>query len=163
MAAGKFLVTTKAKEYIGDNTIDLDHATAGGGYKARLVNKATDGVTNILGLDLVATSWVATSPSSNGGATDVSLGSGYTWTASGTTLMWDCPTSLVWTAAGGTMSATHVVIFADYQTSPVDPVVCVAPLNQGTTAGVDVTSGNTLTVTFATSGIIRLSGATSAT
>ena len=57
------------------------------------------------------------------------------------------------------MVAKYAIIYDDSVTSPAtDALLCYCDLNTGGT-GISVASGNTLTITFAASGILKLTGA----
>jgi|DEB0MinimDraft_3_1074331.scaffolds.fasta_scaffold00312_2 hypothetical protein len=152
MAAGNWILYTKFKEYMADGTIDLDTHT----FKVHLVNGYTPALTH----QLLATAAIATAPSSNGGATDFTL-TGVTWAATGTSMKFDSSATATWTATGGTLNATHAIIFDDTSTGVADALVGYCDLNTSTTGPVAVTAGNTLSISFAANGIFQLSGATS--
>lgn len=153
MAAGDWILYTAFKERALDGTIDLDNHT----FKIRIV----DGYTPSLTHQNLATAAIATAPAANGASAgnDFTL-TGVTWAATGTTMRFDSSATATWTATGGSITGSHAIIYDDTPTSPADPLVGYVDLATGAT-GVTVTVGNTLSISFPTSGIFTLGGATS--
>ena len=151
MAAGDWILYTSFKEYMADGTIDLDTNT----FKIRIL----DGYTPSLAHDALATAAVATAPAANGASpgADFTL-TGVTWAATGTSMRFDSSATASWTATGGSITGSHAVLYDD--TSTTDKLVGYVDLATGAT-GVTVTAGNALSISFPTSGIFTLGGATS--
>lgn len=156
MAAGKWKLYDKAKEYMADGTFDLDATT---NWKMALFlstsNANTLTNTNDVYGDLT---------------NEVANGSGYTtggvaltnitWTESSGTITFDCDNA-VWTASGGSITARFAVIYQDATLNgAVKPLLCVSLLDT-TPADVTATTGNTLTIAINASGVFTLSGANS--
>lgn len=159
MAWDNWKVYTKAKEYIADNTIDLDNGGSGD-FKIILL---TSGHTPSLALQHLATSQIATAGKrcTNGGGTAQGIGIA-TWTPTGTSMKFSSAvTGLSWTATTGGFSAAYAILYADYVASPTDPLACYVGLTSDG-SGVSVSAGNTFTLNLATGApIFTLSGATS--
>tara|TARA_R110002096_G_scaffold117444_1_gene254591 strand:+ start:79 stop:507 length:429 start_codon:yes stop_codon:yes gene_type:complete len=142
MAADAWVIHDRFKEYMGDNTIDMD----GDAWEVRLYTSASNIATTSIGDATTATNELS--------------GSGYTaQTVAGT---WNRVTSTVtfdsadaaYTASGGSITARFAAVI-DTTTTP-DEVVCHSLLDN-TPADVTVTDGNTLTVQMNASGIFTLS------
>lgn len=147
MAAGSWKIYNKAKQYIGDGTIDLDtHA-----FKVALARATyTPALThNIL-------SQVTQTPNGNGYTTGgVSLTS-VTWTETNGLLTFDSADPS-WTASGGSIIARYAVLYDDTTTSPVDALVAYCLLDT-TPADVTIADGNTLTLQISANGYFTVSG-----
>lgn len=143
MAADAWQFYDTFKEYMADNTIDLD------------------GDTFIMGL-VTSTYTFSASHSTISDITNELSGSGYardtlvaSWVRSGGTVTFDSDDG-VFTASGGPITARRAFIFDDTPTSPADPLVCSSLLDNAP-ADVSVTDGNTLTIQINASGIFTLS------
>jgi hypothetical protein len=149
MAADAWVLHDKAKEYLGDGTIDLDNDT----FKMALFLSTSNIATTTI--DALAT---ATNEHSNangyttGGETLTSV----TWTeASAGVMRFDCD-NVVWTASGGSITARFAGIYDDTVSSPVaDPILCHSLLDNAP-ADVQATDGNTYTVSINASGVFTL-------
>ena len=147
MAAGNWIAFDSFKEYMGDNTIDMDGDT----FKIQLHNTTW---TPSLSADLVRadlSNELSTADGyTAGGAT---LGS-VTWSKSGSTVTFDAADP-AWTITGSGITIRYAVIYSD--TAANDELVAYCDLygaNQAIPAG-------TFTITLNASGIITLSGAES--
>lgn len=146
MAADAWVLHDKAKEYMGDGTIDLDGDT----FKVKLVSSASNAATT--SVDGVAS---LTNEISGNGYAEATLSS-VTWTESSGTVTFDAA-NLVWTASGGSIVARYAVIYDDTVTTPVaDPIIAHCLLDN-TPADVTATDGNTLTLEINASGIFASS------
>jgi hypothetical protein len=141
MAADAWVIHDRSKEYMGDNTIDMDGDT----FEMRLYTSASNIATTSVGDATTATSEV----SGNGYAADVLA---TTWTSSGGTTTWDSDDG-AYTASGGSITARFAAVI-DTTTTP-DEVVCHSLLDDAP-ADVTVTDGNTLTIQINASGINTL-------
>lgn len=154
MAAGKWKVYAKAKQYIGDGTHDLDATT---NWKMALF-QSTSNCDTLTSHDTYSdlTNEVAGSFGYTTGGVALT---GITWTESGGTVTFDCDNA-AWTASGGAITARFAVIYRDATVnSIVKPLLCVCLLDT-TPADVTVTDTNTLTIAINASGVFTLSGAT---
>ena len=152
MAVGNVILFDSFKEWMGDNTIDMD-ADA---FKVQLHTSTF--VPNIGTMTVRAdlTNELTTQFGYTvGGA---ALGTP-TWVKSGSTVTFDGD-DVVWNAAGGDIVARYAVIYDDTTAAPLDALVGYVLLD--TTPG-DVTAvdGNPLTIQWNASGILTLSGAIS--
>jgi hypothetical protein len=138
MAADAWVFHDRFKEFMGDNTIDMDNDT----FEMRLYTSASNIATTSVGDATTATNEV----SGNGYAADVLV---TTWTRSGGTVTWDSDDGS-YTASGGSITARYAAII-DTTTTP-DEVVCHSLLDNAP-ADVTVTDGNTLTIQINASGI----------
>ena len=148
MAADAWVVHDKAKEYMGDGTVDLDTHT----FNIVLFLSTSNIATTSIDGYAAATNEVATANGyTQGGQALTSV----TWTESSGTVTWDSADS-VWTASGGSITARFAAIYDDTVTSPVaDPIICDSLLDN-TPADVTATDGNTLTVQMNASGVFTL-------
>ena len=144
MAADAWLIYHSAKEYIGDNTIDLDNDT----FVCDLVTSA---YTPSLSTHTAKSDLGANIVSGNGYASDTLV---VTWVQSGGTVTFDSDDA-TYTASGGSITARYAVIWDDTTTSPVDALLCYSLLDNAP-ADVSVTDGNTLTVQMNASGVFTL-------
>ena len=138
MAADAWVFHERFKEYMGDNTIDMDNDA----FEERLYLSTSNIATTSVGDATTATNEV----SGNGYAADTLVS---TWTRSGGTVTFDSDDG-AFTASGGPITARYAAII-DTSTTP-DEVVCHALLDNAP-ADVTVTDGNTLTVQNNASGI----------
>lgn len=152
MAASAWVIYNSAKEYIGDNTIDLDdHA-----FFMGLYTSASNADTATLSTQGSVSNEVA---SANGYTVDGQSLAGVTWAsgASASERRFDA-TANVWSASGGSISAIAFAVIYDRSstgaTSAGDSkLLCYSQL---TSAQFSISSGNTLTVTPASTGIFEL-------
>lgn len=146
MAADAWVIHDRFKEYMGDNTIDMD----GDAFAMRLYASTSNIATTSIGDATTATNELSTANGyTAGGVTLTSV----TWNRSGGTVTFDCADAQ-WTASGGSITARFAAI-VDTTTTP-DEVVCHCLLDN-TPADVTATDGNTLTVAINASGIFTLS------
>lgn len=156
MAAGKWKLYDKAKQYLADGTIDLD---ATSDWKMALFQSTSNAntLTNTVDVYGDLTNEVA---NGSGYLTGGSAITGVTWTEASGTVTFDCD-NVVWTASGGTITARFAVIYKNATVnSVVKPLLCVCLLDTAP-ADVSATSGNTLTIQINASGVFTLSGANS--
>lgn len=149
MAADAWKIYNKAKEYMGDGTIDLDTHV----FKVALFTSASNAAT-LTNDDLAdLTNQVAGANGyTTGGAT---LGS-VTWTEASGTITFDFADPS-WTASGGSITARFAVVYDDSTTAPADALVGFSLLDN-TPADVTVTDANTLTLQIHANGMFQLSG-----
>lgn len=148
MSADAWLVHDKAKEYLGDGTIDLDADAFKMGLALSTSNIAT---TSINGYAAVTNEHANANGYTTGGAAVVSP----TWIESSGTVTFDCADQ-VWTAAGGSLVARFAFIYDDTVAAPVaDPVLCHSLLDN-TPANIAATDGNTLTIAINANGVFTL-------
>ena len=134
------IVFNKAKEYIGDGTIDLDDDT----LKCMLLaDTYTPDATDSVKADLVAHELAAANGYNTGGATLANV----TWadTAGITMLDADDP---VWTSAS--FIARYAVIYSDTPTSPADPLITLLDFLANKTG-----QGGNFYVTIHANGLLR--------
>lgn len=170
MAAGKWIVTNKAKEYIGDGTIVLD-ATATNSWKVRPLTSvfaATYAVSTILNFQHAGSGPLTSAPKVAGnrttGANEYFTATAGSWpNASGTTMRFIPGGTVSWTATGGTFSPAYAMLYYDAQTSPTDPIVAFVDLQTGTNSAVDIAAGNTFQISLPTAGLFTQTGATDPT
>lgn len=156
MAAGKWKLYDKAKQYLADGTFDLD---ATSDWKMALFQSTSNAntLTNTVDVYGDLTNEVA---NGSGYLTGGSAITGVTWTEASGTVTFDCD-NVVWTASGGTITARFAVIYKNATVnSVVKPLLCVCLLDTAP-ADVSATSGNTLTIQINASGVFTLSGANS--
>jgi len=156
MAAGKWKLYDKAKEYLADGTFDLDATT---NWKMALFLSTSDAntLTNVNALYGDLTNEHA---NGNGYTTGGEAITGVTWTESSGTITFDCD-NVVWTASGGSIVSRFAVIYQNATLNgAVKPLLCVCLLDT-TPADTTATSGNTLTIAINASGVFTLSGANS--
>ena len=143
MAAAAWVFYNKAKEYMGDGTIDLDTDV----FRLALFTSASNAATATLSTYASLTNQVA---SANGYAL---LGKSVvqTWAtgASASEIRWDA-TAVIWTAAGGSISAVKYGVV--HETGD-GKILCYSTLS---TAQFSITDTNTLTVTPSANGIFEL-------
>lgn len=151
MAASAWAVHDKAKLYVGNKLIDFDNDTfymilgLNGGNLHTLTTDAYSTVT----------SEVATNFGYTQGLVAGNLISNPSWADSGSTTTFDHD-DVVWTAAGGDITARYAGVVDDSVTTPVaDPVICSSLLDT-TPDDVTATNGNTFTVQINVSGVFTL-------
>lgn len=150
MAADAWKVYNKAKEYIGDGTIDLDGDT----FKVML---ATSSYTPLL-----------THSTKTDVTNEVANGNGYTTGGVTVTATWSESTGTVtfdsddpsWTASGGSITARYAVLYDDTPTSPADPVIAYCLLDNAP-ADVTAVDGADFTIQLAAGGYFQVSGGAS--
>ena len=149
MAADAWVVHDKAKEYMGDGTIDLDADS----FKMALALSTSNIATTSINAYATVTNEHA---NGNGYTTGGEAVVSPTWVESSGTVTFDCADQ-VWTASGGSITARFAFIYDDTVTTPVaDPVLCHSLLDN-TPADVTATTGNTLTIAINASGVFTLS------
>lgn len=156
MAAGKWKLYDKAKQYLADGTFDLDDTT---NWKMALFLSTSncDTLTNTNDVYGDLTNEVANGLGYTTGGAAIT---GVTWTESSGTITFDCD-NVVWTASGGSIVARFAVIYKNATVNTiVKPLLCVSLLDT-TPANVTATDGNTLTIAINASGVFTLSGANS--
>lgn len=148
MTASAWVIHDKAKEYMGDGTMDLD----GDSFKIILLLSTSNIATTSINGYAAVTNEHATANGYTQGAKAVSSP---TWVESAGTVTFDCA-DVVWTAAGGSIVARFAAIFDDTVTTPVaDPVLCHTLLDT-TPADVTATDTNTFTITIHASGVFAV-------
>lgn len=145
MAASAWTIFDRAKHHIGVGTINL----SSGNF--RLTLHRTSASANLVG-DITTYASVG-DECSGGGYSDVSL-AGIAWTngASAGQQKFDC-TDPVITASGSTLSAVRYAVIRQSASAGGGPLLCYAALS---TAEFNVTTGNTLTIQMAATGIFTL-------
>ena len=149
MAADAWKVYDKAKEYIGDGTIDLDGDT----FKVVLCTVTSNATTQTLQLYASLTEELSTA---NGYTAAGDTPGSVTWTESSGTVTFDSADP-AWTASGGSITARYAVLYDDTPSSPADPLIAYC-LMDNSPADVTVTDGNTLTIQLNASGYFQVSG-----
>ena len=150
MAATAWTLHDKAKEYIGDGTIDLDGDT----FKLILLLSTSNiATTSVDGYAAVTNEHATANGYTQGGVTLTSP----TWTESSGTVTFDATDMTdAWTASGGSIVCRFAAIFDDTVTTPVaDPIICHTLLDDSP-ADITVTDGNTLSITFPAGGIFAV-------
>ena len=153
-AAGKWKMYESATLYSSDGTFDLDDNT---NWKCALFlstsNANTLGSTNDVYGDLTNEH-----SNANGYTTGGVALTGVTWTRSGNVSTFTC-TSPSWNASGGSITARFAVIYKNATVnSIVKPLLCVCLLDTAP-ADVTATTGNSLTITIAGTGVVTFTGA----
>lgn len=144
MAAGAWTFYNAAKKHLMDGTIDLDGHT----FRMNLYTSASNAATLTLSTIGAVTNQVAEQfgySSSGKALTGVTWGVG----ASASEMRFDS-TALIWTAAGGSISAIKYAVIWDVTGGLL---LCYSQLSA---AQFSVTSGNTLTITPSANGIFEL-------
>lgn len=147
MAASAWTIYNSAKEFIGDGTFDMDGDT----FKLALTGTGyTPSATHQTFSPVVATDEINHASYTAGGETLA----GVTWTRTAGQVVFDANDVAI-TATTGTLAAKYAVIYNDTTATAGDPVtdglLCYSDLSS-TGGDVSVTSGNTLTIKFATTG-----------
>jgi hypothetical protein len=155
MAAGKWKVYEKAKQFLSDGTFNLSATT---NWKMALFtsgsNANTLSLTNGIWSDLTNEVTAVNGYSAGG----VAL-SGITWSETAGVATFVTGNG-VWNASGGSITARFAVIYENATlNSIVKPLLCVCLLDT-TPADVVCSNGNTLTIQINGSGVFTLSGAT---
>lgn len=149
MAADAWVVHDKAKEYMGDGTVDLD----GDSFKGILCLSTS----NIATTSVNGYATVTNEHSSANGYTQGTLAlTSVTWTESSGTVTFDCA-DLVWTASGGSIVARFGAVYDDTVTTPVADPVIAHTLLDNTPADVTATDGNTFTIAIHANGLFTSS------
>jgi len=152
MAAGTWIMYDTAKEWIGDGAIDLD----GHEFKMALFlstsNCAT--LTHDEYGDLTNEHAQQFGYTTGGEACTGTISAANQWLRSSSTVKFDVD-DVVWTAAGGSITARFAVIYDD--THATKALLCYCLLDTAP-ADVTCTTGNTLTVAIHTDGVFTLSG-----
>lgn len=149
MAADKWLLYNKTKEFLGDGTLDLDTDT----IKCALFQSSSNCAT---------LTWDEFGDLTN----EVAAGTGYvangytltaSWVESSGTVTFDSDDPS-WTASGGSIVARFAVVYANVTRNGVtDPLICYSLLDN-TPDNVTATDGNVLSITMHASGIFTVSG-----
>ena len=150
MAAGSFVIHDKAKKYAGTGTggIDFDGDT----FKIVLCDNTSNAATTSVDGYAALTGELATANGyTNGGYTLTSV----TWTESGGTVTFDAADPS-WTASGGSITARYAVVYDNTVAAPVAKPIVAHVLLDTTPADVTTTSGNTLVVQLAATGILQV-------
>lgn len=147
MAAQPWILYNTAKKKIGANTIQLD----AGAWKMQLHTSASNASTASLSLGSEITGEIATA---GGYAAGGKALAGVVWTSAGSpaSVKWDA-TDLVFTAVGANLSDIKFAAIRNSTGATDGHLVCWSRLSA---SEFSVTTGNTLTVQFATAGIFVL-------
>lgn len=145
MAADAWVIHDRFKEFMGDNTIDMDGDT----FVIKLYLSTSNIATTSVGDATTATNEHA---NANGYTTGGNTLTSVTWNRSTSTVTFDSADS-VWTASGGSIVARFAAIV---DTTPATDEVVAHCLLDNTPADVTATTGNTLTVQMNASGIFTL-------
>jgi hypothetical protein len=148
MAATAWTFYNQAKKKIGNNTIQLD----AGIWKMELFTSASNASTRTLSIASSVTSEIAIQGGYAAGGRTIS---GVVWTISGdpASVKWDA-TDLVFTASGANLSNIKFAVIRNSVGSTTSGnLLCWSRLSSNQFS---ITTGNTLTVQFATSGIFTL-------
>jgi hypothetical protein len=147
MAANAWSVHNKAKEYMGDATIDLDADS----FKINLYLSTSNIAVSINGI-ASATNQVATA---FGYTQNTKAIVSPTWVEAAGVVTFDCA-DVVWTAAGGSIVTRFAAIYDDTVASPVaDPILC-STLLDNTPANITVTDGNDLSILIHANGVFTI-------
>ncbi len=155
MAADAWKVYNKAKEYIGDGTIDLD---AGDAYFSvvLLTSSYTPALTHSAYSDISGTEV----SNGNGYTTGGDILASSTWTESSGTVTFDSADPS-WTASGGSIVARYAVLVHIAAGSSVpqtgDKIIAYCLLDNAP-ANVTAVSGADLTIQLAAGGYFQVSG-----
>lgn len=145
MAADAWVIHDKAKEYMGDGTIDLDGDT----FKGILVTSSSNlATTSVNGYAAVTNELSTANGYTSGGLTLTSV----TWVESAGTVTFDCA-DMVWTASGGSIVARLAGIYDDTVTTPVADPVLAHSLLDNSPADVTATDTNTFTIGIHANGV----------
>ena len=150
MAANKWLIYNKFKEYCGDGTIDMD----GDDFICSL---------HLVGSNCTTLTWDEYGDLDNEHATQYGYSqpgysiTGPTWVEAAGTVTFDS-NNPTWTAASGSIICRFGVVYDTTPTPiPTDPLICYS-LFDNTPLDVTVTDGNVLTIEMSGSGILTVSG-----
>ena len=155
MAADAWKIYNKAKEYIGDGTIDLD---AGDAYftVVLLTSSYTPALTHSLYVDISA----AEVANGNGYTTGGDILSSSTWTESSGSVTFDSADPS-WTASGAGMTCRYAVLVHIAAGSGVpqstDKIIAYCLLDN-TPANIVISAGSDLTIVLPSSGYFQVSG-----
>lgn len=151
MAADAWVMHDKFKEYMGDATVDLDADS----FKMALYLSTSDVATTSLDAYGTPTNEVAQNFGYLTGGKAITTP---TWIESSGTVTFKCD-NVVWTAAGGSITARFAAIYDDTVAAPVaKPIMCHSLL-ENPAADVTATDGNTFTVAINASGVFTLANA----
>ncbi|MHC4725224.1 MAG: hypothetical protein ACYS9V_13450 [Planctomycetota bacterium] len=140
----------KFKEFMGDNTIDMDDAGAGA-FKCLLTTSAHTPLDTHQNLTSI------TNEVTGNGYARQNLAS-VTWADAAGTTTWDAA-NVVFSATGGSWTARNYHIYYDTgAAADADRELVIYGLLDQTPADVTVTDGNTLTLQWNISGIFTLTG-----
>jgi hypothetical protein len=154
-AAGKWKLYEAAKEYLADGTFDMDNAALG--LQMALFLSTSNANTLSVGTGVYG-DLTNEHANANGYTTGGIALTNEVWTHTAGTVTFDCD-NVVWTAAGGSITARFAVIYANATLNgTVKPLLCVCLLDTAP-ADVTATTGNTLTISINASGVFTLSGA----
>lgn len=148
MAATAWIFYNEAKKKIGNNIIPLD----AGIFKMQLHTSASNASTATLSIASEVNNEIAVAGGYAAGGRTLA---GVAWTIAGdpSSVKWDA-TDLIFTASGANLSIVKfAVIHNSIDTVTSGHLLCWSRLS---TAQFSVTSGNTLTIQFATAGIFTL-------
>jgi len=148
MAATAWIFYNEAKKKIGNNVIPLD----AGIFKMQLHTSASNASTATLSIASEVTGEIAVAGGYAAGGRTLA---GVAWTIAGdpSSVKWDA-TDLIFTASGANLSIVKfAVIHNSITTVTSGHLLCWSRLS---TSQFSVTSGNTLTIQFATAGIFTL-------
>ena len=152
MAAGTWKVynTVKNKLDSAGNSFDADPC------KIQLVTSSY--TPSLAHLDLSTTTIASNKAANTNPASGVdTFTSGETlWTATGNNYRFDISATSVWTATGGSIVAKYAIL----ANATNNDLYAYVDLATETASGVTVTTGNTLTISFPTSGVFLFNGAT---
>lgn len=147
MAADAWVIHDKIKEYEGNGIVDYDADSFVCNLYLATSNVATTSVDPVAS----ATNQVA---SANGYVQNSQGILSPTWTELAGVVTFDCA-DIVWTAAGGSITARYAAIYDDTVAAPVvDPIVCHSLLDN-TPADVEATDTNTFTISIAVGGVFQ--------
>ena len=146
MAATAWTFYTEAKKKIGNNTIQLD----AGIWKMELFTSASNASTTSLSIGSQVTNEIAAQGGYVAGGRTIA---GIVWTISGDAVKWDA-TDLVFTASGANLSIIKYAVIRNSVGAATSGHLLV--WSRLSSSEFSVTSGNTLTIQFATAGIFTL-------
>lgn len=152
MAAGSWIAYNTFKSRAFSGTANVDKAV-----KIKLV---TSSYTPSLAHLALTTTTISSNAAANTGWTssvDTFTSGEMSLVATGNNYRLDCSATSQATATGGSIVAKYAVLAE----ATDNQLVAYCDLNTSTSVGVTVTSGNTLTINFPTSGLFLLNGATS--
>lgn len=150
MASDNWRRYNKFPEYMGDGSMDMDDDTFNVALFLSTSNCATLTHDDYADLD-------NEHANQYGYVTKGQALDSVTWAESSGTITFDSANE-VFTASGGSIICRFAVIFDDTMTSPVADGLVAFSLLDNTPLDVTVTTGNTLTISMHTSGILTLSG-----
>lgn len=150
MAAGAWSIYNKFKEYVMDNTIDIDGDT----FMMALYTSASNAATTTLSIRSEITNEVSSANGYTQGGKSITA---ITWAtgASASEMRFD-GTSTIWSASGGNISNVKFAVIYDKTTGASAGVQKIVQVSQLSTAQFNVTDGNTLTITPSANGFFEL-------